>query len=138
MSDAVLEKCVIVVSDELPPGRAANAAAVVALTLGGLHPRLLGRAVADADGDVHPGLIPQGLPILRAPGRKLAEARNRAQKAGLGVIDFPVAGQEANDYDDYIRRVGQTPGSDLRYCAVAIYGPRREVADVTGRFSLLR
>jgi hypothetical protein len=138
MSEPVFEKCVIVVSEDLPPGRAANAAAVVAITLGGLHPRLLGRAVADADGDVHQGLIPQGIAILRASASKLVKARNHARQAGLGVVDFPTAGQDTNDYDDYARRVEETPASDLRYCAVAIYGPRRDVADVTGRLSVLR
>jgi len=50
-------RCVIVVDAALPPGRAANAAAVLALTLGKRHPHLVGADITNADGDVHFGLV---------------------------------------------------------------------------------
>jgi hypothetical protein len=51
-----LERAAIVVSDALGAGHAANAAAVVALTLGARMPELVGPAVIDGDGVAHPGL----------------------------------------------------------------------------------
>jgi hypothetical protein len=38
-------RCAIVVDVNLPPGRAANAAAVIALTIGQRHPNLVGAAL---------------------------------------------------------------------------------------------
>jgi hypothetical protein len=52
------ERCVIVVDEALPPRLAANAAAVLALTLGALEPALAGADFVDGDEEAHPGLIP--------------------------------------------------------------------------------
>src|SRR3954470_22743403 len=69
------ERCVIVVDADLPPGLAANAAAVLALTLGAREPALAGADLVDADGREHPGLIPIGLPVLKAPRAALVDLR---------------------------------------------------------------
>ena len=82
-------RCTIVLDEALPPGLAANAAAMLALTLGATVEGLPGEDLVDADGQVHPGLFPPGLPILCAPRARLAELRSRAAEAGVGVIDFP-------------------------------------------------
>ncbi|HTJ98435.1 MAG TPA: DUF2000 family protein, partial [Bordetella sp.] len=64
MSDPVVagfpipERCVVVVDKQLPAGRAANAAAVLALTIGQRYPALVGQPLVDASGVEHPGLIP--------------------------------------------------------------------------------
>jgi hypothetical protein len=60
-----------VVDESLPPGLPANATGVVALTLGATVAGLPGAALVDADGDAHPGLIPQVLPVLRASADRL-------------------------------------------------------------------
>jgi hypothetical protein len=132
------ERLVIVVDETLPPGLAANAAAVVAFTLGAQLPGLRGSDVADADGAVLPGLIPIGLPILRAPSGALTALHAGAAEAGLGVAAMPVFGHQTNDYDEYRALVARTPGADLRFLAVAVHGPRRRVGRLTGSFGLLR
>lgn len=76
-SNGVL-RCVVAVDESLPPGLAANATGMLALTLGATVPGLAGAALVDADGEVHPGLIPQGLTVLRAPAIRLSELRARA------------------------------------------------------------
>ena len=48
------ERCVIVVDESLPAGLAANAAAVLALTLGAREPDLVGADFVDADAQPHP------------------------------------------------------------------------------------
>src|SRR5829696_5943647 len=88
-------RCVIVVDESLPPGRAANATGMVALTLGATMAGLPGAALVDADGDVHPGLVPQGLAVLRAPANRLSELRaHAAASEDVGVIDFPTGCQQ--------------------------------------------
>jgi hypothetical protein len=131
-------RCVIVVDESLPPGLAANAAGVLALTLGATVPALAGPDFVDADGESHPGLIPTGLPILRAASHELSRLRERARAARLEVIDFPAFGQETTDYEEFRSRVADTPAGELRYLGVAVRGAKPEVRKLTGSLALLR
>lgn len=132
-------RCIIVVDESLPPGRASNATAMLAVTLGATVAGWPGAALLDADGDVHPGLIPQGLTVLRAPADRLGDLRARAAASeNVGVIDFPTDCQQTTDYDEVRRRVAGIPGADLRYLAILLYGPRRAVSRLTGNLALLR
>jgi hypothetical protein len=134
-----LLRCVVVVDESLPPGRAANATGMLALTLGATMAGLPGAALVDADGDVHPGLIPQGLLVLRAHANRLRELRAQAAASeDVGVIDFPSHCQQTTDYDEVRRRVAGIPTADLRYLAILLYGPRRAVSRLTGNLALLR
>jgi Protein of unknown function (DUF2000) len=132
------ERCVIVVDENLPAGLAANAAAVLALTVGAREPGLVGADFVDADAEQHPGLIPIGLPVLCASRLELVEIRRRAAADGVGVVDFPVFGQQTNDYDDFRGMVAATPAAELSYLGVALSGPGRAVRRLTGRLALLR
>jgi hypothetical protein len=133
-----VERCVVVVDEALPAGLAANAAAVLAFTLGARLPGLIGEDYADADGSAHPGLIPFGVPVLRAPGEHLGQLRAGALEAGVGVVAFPSFGQQTTDYAEFRAHVARTPAADLRYLALALHGPRRPVARLTGSLPLLR
>jgi hypothetical protein len=130
------ERCVIVVDEGLPAGLAANAAAVLALTLGAREPSLVGAEIVDGKGETHPGLIPMGLPVLAAPRAELGALREAAVGAGLAVIDFPTVGQQTTDYEEFRATVARTSSPD--YLGVVVHGPRKAVARLTGRLSLLR
>jgi hypothetical protein len=129
------ERCVIVVDEDLPAGLAANAAAVLALTLGAREPELVGADFVDADAQRHPGLIPIGLPVLRAPR---SELRRLAVADGVRVVGFPVFGQQTNDYEEFRGMVAATPSAELAYLGVALSGPGRAVRRLTGALALLR
>jgi len=131
-------RCAIVVDAALPPGRAANAAAVTALTLGQRHPEAVGRDLVDAGGQTHPGLIPIGIAILAAPAAELPGIRDKALKAGIDVVDFPSQGQETNDYADFRTRVSQVATGALTYVSIGLFGPRKAVGRVIGKYSLLK
>ena len=134
-----LLRFVVVVDESLPPGRAANATGMLAVTLGATVAGLPGAALVDADGDAHPGLIPQGLLVLRAPATRLSELRAQAAASeDVGVIDFPSYCQQTNDYDEVRRRVAAIPTAELRYLAILLYGPRRAVSRLTGSLALLK
>lgn len=129
----------VVVDESLPPGLAANATGILALTLGATVAGLTGPALVDADGTAHPGLIPQGIPVLRGHADRLSELRAGAAACDeLGVIDLPTDCQRTTDYDEVRRRVAGTPAAELRYLAVLLYGPRRAVSRLTGALPLLR
>src|SRR4051812_37374022 len=94
-------RCVVVVDEVLAPGLAANAAAVMALTLGTKVPALVGEEFVDGAGERHPGLITTGLPVLRASADALPALRARALEAEVGVVGFPRSGQTTTDYESF-------------------------------------
>lgn len=132
------ERFVVVVDETLAPGLAANATAVLAFTLGARFPDLLGPELVDGDGATHPGLIPFGLPILRASADALAGLHADAVAAGVGVVALPAFAQQTTDYGEFAAHVARTAGADLRPLALALHGPRRQVRTLTGSLGLLR
>ena len=131
-------RCVIVVDDALPAGRSANAAAVIALTIGQRHPVLVGEPLVDAAGTSHPGLIPIGIAVLAAPQNELAEIRRKGIETGCDVVDFPVEGQQTNDYQAFRQAVAAVAPPMLRYAGVALVGQKKEINRIVGRLKLLR
>ena len=131
-------RCVIVVDEALPVGRAANAAAVIALTLGKRHPALAGADLVDKSGMAHPGLIPIGIAVLAAPTDELSALRAKALARGVDVVDFPVQGQETTDYVAFGRAVGEVETDALRYVGVGVFGPRKAIGKVVGKYGLLK
>jgi hypothetical protein len=133
------ERAALVVSDALGAGHAANAAAVLALTLGARLPELPGPPLIDCDGLSHPGLYPAGLPVLRAGADALRDLHRRAHEAdGVAVIAFPAAGQTTTDYDAFRAAVADTPTAELALIAALVCGPDRTVRRLTGSFGLMR
>jgi hypothetical protein len=131
-------RCVIVLDQTLPIGRAANAAAVIALTLGKRHPHLAGPDLVDASGHAHPGLIPIGIAVLAAPAHDLIRLRAKAMETGIDVVGFPCQGQQTNDYAEFGACVREVTTENLAYVGVGLYGLRKAVGRIVGRFSLLK
>ena len=129
-------RCVVVVDEALAPGLAANAAAVMALTLGAMVPAMVGEAFVDGAGETHSGLVTTGLPVLRAAADALPALRARAIEAEVGVVGFPRSGQATTDYDDFRALVAQTP--DPEYLGLAFYGDGKTLRRLTGSLGLLR
>lgn len=131
-------RCVAVIDADLPVGKAANAAAVMALTMGRRQPHLAGEPLVDQSGNQHPGLIPIGVPVLGAPGADLPKVRDKALAAGLDVVDFPAQGQETTDYEAFRKMVAETPPEAIRYLGVMIYGEKKRVSRLVGKYGLLK
>ncbi len=121
-------RCVIVVNEALPAGRAANAAPVIALTLGKRRPGLAGPDLVDRSGVEHPGLIPIGIAVLGAPAAELGSLRAKALAHGMDVVDFPVQGQETIDYAAFSQATSEVETGALQYVGIGVYGSRRAVA----------
>lgn len=131
-------RCVIVIDDSLPVGRAANAAAVIALTIGKLRPHLAGTDLIDKSGAVHPGLIPIGISVLGASATDLPGIRAKALARKLDVIGFPVQGQQTTDYQAFGAAVAECETDALAYVGVGVYGPRKDVGKIVGKYGLLK
>ena len=119
-------------------GRAANAAAVLAVSLGATHPDMPGPDLIDASGGRHRGLFPDGLPILAARGAEMVRVRDAAAaNPEILLIDFPASGQTTTDYEEFRAMVARTRPEELRYAGIALRGPTEVVRTLTKRLSLL-
>ncbi|MGM1059803.1 DUF2000 domain-containing protein [Saccharothrix sp. Mg75] len=125
-------KLALVLRDDLPRNLAANAAAVLGLTLGARLPDLLGEDAKDADGTVHLGLNTHPVPVLVAPPEQL-KALHRAE--GVLKVGFTEVARASRTYPEYLEALAVTP--DPEFTAVALYGPRTEVSRLTRRLRLL-
>lgn len=139
MPDQVRNKCAIVVSEELPAGLAANAAAVLSITLGHRIEGLVGADVKDADGVAHPGIISLPIPILAAPREKIATLVPAAvEDDELFFVSFSALAQSCKTYDEYIDRMAATATADLDTVGVGLHGPHKRVNRLVGSLPLLR
>ncbi|SMG54974.1 DUF2000 domain-containing protein [Paraburkholderia susongensis] len=129
------ERCVIVVDEALSPGKASNAAAVVAFTLGQRHSHLVGAPLREQGGTTHPGLIPIGIPVLKATADQLSELRQKSL-AHCDVVDFPAQGQATTDYDAFLSAVNALSGDSLQYLAVGLVGPRNRIGKLVSGLAL--
>jgi hypothetical protein len=132
-------KCVMVIAEELPPGLAVNAAAVLAVTVGRLVPSVVGPEATDGSGQTHAGLISITLPILKAQSAVIRQIKMKAeQTGGLIIVDLTEPAQTARTYDDYLAQIAKTPAEELEYRGIALYGAKGSINKLTGNLPLLR
>lgn len=132
-------KVAIVVDSSLPPGLAANTAAVLAMSIGRRVETLIGPDLKDGDGSVHPGITNAPIPILTAPADQVKQIRDRATDDNdLLVIDFTDRAQRSKTYDNYADLLREATSGQLAYLGVALCGPRKPVQRLTGSLPLLR
>jgi len=132
------ERCVIVINQQLSAGHAANAAAVLALTLGQRHPVLVGAPLIDADKREHPGLIPIGISVLVADGEQLTQLHQHLlNDEEMDGIIFPVEGQQTTDYAAFREAVSVVPTGNLELLGIALAGNKKVVRKLTGKLGLL-
>lgn len=135
------EKCVMIIDGALPPGMAANTAAILGITLGKQAPQAVGEDVLDSAGRRHPGIIAFPVPILRGDGQSIRALREKLyepQYAALTVADFSGFAQGCRTYAEYMDGLRAVPEEGLRYLGIAICGEKKLVSKLTGSLPLLR
>jgi hypothetical protein len=131
-------KLVVVVDETLPSGHAVNAAAVLGLSMGGRIADSLGEDGEDASGGVHLGLNTHPVPVVTASREQLRELfAKAAERPELVVVGFNEVARRARVYEEYLVTLAGTPGDEIDYVGVAVFGPRNRVSALTRRFSLL-
>lgn len=134
-----MNKCAIVVSEELPSGLAVNAVGVISATLGHRIDGLVGADVKDADGVAHPGIIHVPLPVLRAPRAKVTDiVRAVADDDEVFLVAFSALAQSCRTYDEYTAKMTATATVDLDSVGVGLHGPRKRVDRLVGSLPLMR
>ena len=129
-------RCVVVLNSALTVGKAANAAAVLSLTLGQRHPHLVGDALADASGQCYPGLIPVGIPVLSADNTHLSALLECCEEQQFDAIIFPQEGQMTVDYAEFSAAVSQIATADLQHLGLAIAGEKKALRKLTAKLKL--
>jgi len=129
-------KIVIVIAEGTTAARAANASALLALTIGARHQDLIGPDVPDADGHLHAGISDTPVPVLVAPAERLAELAGA--QPPIEVVGFTKTAAGEHTYDKYTRALAAVASADLDYLAVALIGPRAQVTSLTGSLPLYR
>lgn len=131
-------KCVMVVEEGLPSGLAANAAGVLAFTLGREVDFAVGPSVLDGSGRRHAGITRIPIPVLCASGGTLRRLRSEAGDMELLAVDFTDAAQTSKTYEEYEGKLAAKETEELRYLGVALYGERKLIDRLTGSLPLLR
>lgn len=134
-----MNKCAIVVSEELPTGLAVNAVGVISATLGHRVDGLVGANIKDADGVAHPGIIHVPLPVLRASRTAVADiVRAVADDEEVFFVAFSALAQRCRTYDEYTEKMSATATADLDSVGVGLHGPRKRIDRLVGSLPLLR
>lgn len=139
--DVQTEKCVMVLDETLPLGLAANAAAIMGITLGRELPGIVGQDVADRTGARHLGIITFPVPILKAAPAALKEIRERLylpEFADVTAVDFSDMAQGSKTYGEYMDKMAVSSEEELQYFGIAICGDKKKVNRLAGSLPLLR
>src|SRR6266849_4827826 len=134
-------KCVMVIDQELSIGLVANTAAVLSISLGKTVADIIGHDIYDAAGHLHVGITRTPIPILRGTKETIRSIRRQLYDSNykdVFVVDFCNAAQSTKNYDDYSRKLTETPIDDLVFLGIALYGPEKIVNKFTGSMPLLR
>ena len=135
------EKCVMILDETLPVGLLANTAAIMGITLGRQMPEVVGVDVADQTGKMHLGIIAFPVPVLRGNAQSIRAIREKlytAEFSDLTAVDFSDLAQGCKGYDEFIRKMADTPEQALSYLGIAICGSKKKVNQLTGSMPLLR
>ena len=135
------QKCVMVIDSALPLGLIANTAAMLGISIGKLHPEMIGADVTDATGYVHAGISTYPISMLKGDEQLLRELRLRlfeSEFSGLTAVDFSDVAQKINVYADFVQKSSETPESEHHYYGIALFGEKKKINRLTGMLPLLR
>ena len=135
------QKCVMVIDANLPLGLIANTAAMLGISIGQLHPEIVGEVVTDGSGKEHLGISMVPISMLKGDETLLKDLRARLftdEFAGLTAVDFSDVAQKINVYADYAKKSAETPEREHNYFGIALFGDKKKINRLTGMLPLLR
>lgn len=135
------QKCVMVIDHALPLGLIANTAAMLGISIGKLHPEMVGEDVTDATGLLHAGISIYPISMLKGDEVLLRELRLRLfepEFSALTVVDFSDVAQKINVYADFVQKAGETQERDHSYYGIALFGDKKKINRLTGMLPLLK
>lgn len=139
--DLVQEKCVIVVDGSMEIGNIANVVSILSISLGKLRPDIVGIDTADAENNIHGGLIQVPVPVLKADTEMIKNIRMKLFSddfSDVSCVDFTDVAQKCMTYEDYTNTMKSTSKDDLCYFGLAMAGNKKKINKLTGSLGLLR
>lgn len=134
-------KLVMIIDPRLPLGLIANAAAVMGLSFGNTVSGIIGPDLPDREGRIHAGITRISIPILSATGEYIRDLRNqlyRAEYTEVKTVDFSTVAQQSKCYSNYAQTLLQLGREELDYLSIGLYGPEKQINQLTGSLKLLR
>jgi len=129
-------RCVVILNSALPAGKAANAAAVLALTLGQRHPHLVGEPLVDAASKTYPGLIAIGISVLSASGAAMSALFEQTASSDLDCVIFPSDGQQTTNYAAFRAMVLRQTPDLMQLAGIGLVGEKQAVRKLTANLKL--
>lgn len=129
-------RCVIILNTGLSTGKAANAAAVLAVTVGQRHPTLIGAPLCDAAGCEFPGLISVGISVLSTSAASLCKLAAQAASNLVDCIVFPRDGQSTTDYLQLRDIVALGNFEHMEMSGIALIGDKKLLRGITNELVL--
>lgn len=136
-----MNKCVILIDENLPLGLIANTAAVLGSSFGKMFPDNIGDDNFDKDNNIHKGIVNVPISILKSNKTSLSEMKSKlslTDQNSIHIVDFCDVAQTCNDYEDYTKKLSTSVANDIEYLGILIYGDKKTVTSLTGSFPLLR
>ena len=131
----------MVIDAALPLGLIANTAAMLGISIGKLHPEMVGEDVTDASSLLHAGISIYPISMLKGDEALLKELRHKLYEpefSALTAVDFSDVAQKINVYADFVQKSLETPESEHHYYGIALFGEKKKVNRLTGMLPLLR
>jgi len=133
-----MNKLVLVIDSGLEIGLAANTASVLTLSVGAKHPELIGDNLVDGSGQRHIGITTIPIPVLSADTPNLTALVQKLDDRDIELVSFSKIAQSIHTYEDYANALKSTPGEDIEYSGIALYGPKKAVDSLVGSLPRLK
>ncbi|MCW2258340.1 hypothetical protein M2263_004431 [Providencia alcalifaciens] len=137
--DASVDRCVIVINQNLPLGLAINAASIVGVGIGNKIKQLIGQDLISIDGIDYPGVISSSLPILKATNEMIKKIQIDCSKLeGVYFLPFSLIAQSCKNYDDYVQKLTSAQDQDIQIAAIGLVGKKSKINKLTGNLLLFK
>ena len=133
-----MNKCIIIIDENLDTGIIANVASILSLSIGNKIDSLIGNDITDKQGLIHSGLTQLPIPVLGANGQKIKEVITAVKNnEEILTFDFNNFSKKAKTYEEYISFLQNASKNDILYLGIALYGQKKKVDRVTKGLTLL-
>ena len=129
----------IVLAPDLNKGQMANRAAVLATGLAARHPEIVGPDLQTADGQTINGITKVPIAVLAVKTNKdIADLVEKAATNQSTLVVYLSRAQGLRSYEEYTDSIAKDRFDQLDVDSLILYGPKKEVARMTGNLPLVR
>ncbi len=132
----ISNKICIVLSENLPTGVALNTIAHLMASFGCYMKNIIGQEVRDKSGNLHKGIPVYPNVVLKAKEKQIKEILEIAKKEEIFYIDYPEEGYTTYTDAEFVGKVSQHTKDTIKYIAIALFGDKEKINELTKKLSL--